>query len=244
MTEGARQVAFGVVHGIIVAVLLMVSLAFPATAHDSVYWFNPLRWDNLDVDYKIDDSIPGIGGSNLEDRIHDAVVRWNSQCCIGTFAFDDVGNGDHDWVDPCAWSTDPTDVWVFHHGGIGGAIAETSRCEVLNQQQQITTIRSVRLTFGAIDPFVWYTGQAEEPNFGDEYSVEEAALHELGHVTGTFRGGNADEGNSGGHWPYPSGVCAQFGAEADRTMCPFAEVGESNLIPLEPHDIDTFQDWY
>lgn len=242
MTERARREALGVVHGFVLAVLLMVGLPSPALAHDATYWFNPLRWDNLDVDYKIDASIPGTGGSSFEDRIHDAKASWNSQCCVGAFAFDDIGNGDQGWIGPCSWSTDATDVWVFHHGGIGGATGETVRCEVLDQQQQVTTIRSARLTFGAVAPYAWYTGTGE-PVF-TQYSVEEAGLHELGHVTGTFRGGNVNEGNFAGHWLYPSGVCAQFGAEADRTMCPGQEDGATNLLPLEPHDIDTFQDWY
>jgi hypothetical protein len=39
-------------------------------------------------------------------------------------------------------------------------------------------------------------------------------------------------------------MSSQNGAEADWTMCPGNVAGNSYLLPLEPHDIDTFQDWY
>jgi hypothetical protein len=231
-------------HGFILAVLL-VSLPTDALAHNATYWFDPLRWDNLDIDYKIDVSIPGDNGSAFENRVHDAAVRWNSQCCVGAFNFDDVGNGDQTWADgACSWSTDPTDLWVFYNNIFPDDAAAQLQWCLVTDQQQTTTIRSARLTFDTLvgTGLSWHTGDSDPP--ANELWVEDVGLHELGHGTGTFRGGSATEGSSGGHWPIPSVMCSESGAEGDWTMCPFSDPGRAYRVPLEPHDIDTFQDWY
>jgi hypothetical protein len=226
------------------AAIIIAFLPSSALAHDSYYWFNPIGWDNhADIDYKIDASIPGSAGSAFEDRIHSSVGRWNSQCCIGTFHFDDVGNGDRAFNDPCNWKEDATDVWVFHAEiGIPGVVGENFHCTVYHQQQDYTDIHSGRVTFD--EDYTWYTGDDGNPPAG-QYSVADVAVHEFGHDTGTFKGGNATEGTSGGHWvPAPSTMCASGGAESDWTMCGPTFDGEGYKIPLEPHDIDTFQDFY
>jgi hypothetical protein len=234
-----------VVIGFVLAVLLLVAVPTDAFAHNATYWFDPLRWDSVNVDYKIDDSIPGANGSDFENRIHDAVGRWNSQCCIGFFVYDDVGNGQQTWADgACSWSTDPTDLWAFYNNLPEGLTGSLQRCEVVDQQQQVTTIRSARLTFDTLvgTGLSWHTADSEPGT--NELWVEETGLHELGHGTGTFRGGNPSEGSDGGHWPADSVMCSANGDEADWTMCRFADPGHSYRVPLEPHDIDTFQDWY
>ena len=84
----------------------------------------------------------------------------------------------------------------------------------------------------------WYTGTGNVPS--GEAPAQETALHEFGHATGVFRGGGY-----GGHWPAaPSTQCAAGGEESDWTLCPAGSLGKKYRVPLEPHDIDTFQDFY
>jgi len=224
-----------VLRGFLLGALIVLVLPSPSQAHDPYVWFDPLAWDNYtDVNYQIDDSIPGDNGSNFETRIHDGVADWNAVTGVGGFTFDDVGNGNKSWGDPCNWQDAATDIWVFYHDIT--SVGQTKWCEVWHNQQQYWDIQSARVAFDT-DP-TWYRGTGNVPS--GEISVWEASTHEFGHATGTFRGGNY-----GGHWPpEPSTQCALGGAESDWTMCPVTTPGEDYLIPLEPHDIDTFQSFY
>jgi hypothetical protein len=249
LASRARLDPMEIVHGFLLAVLIVASTPTIAQAHSATYWFDPLGWDIHDADYRIDDSIPGANGSEFENRVHDGADRWNSLCCVGTFVFDDTGNGSETWTDgPCAWQADATDMWVFYNNMFPATmVGEMFRCEVFDQQQEVTRIKSARLTFDTLvgTGSSWHTADTEPG--ANEVWVEEIALHELGHGTGTYRGGNPTEGSEGGHWPAPpegGPECSASGDEADRTMCPFTDPGHTYRVPLEPHDIDTFQDWY
>jgi hypothetical protein len=233
----------GFVLGLALAsVALFPLVPLPANAHNSGYWFNPVTWDVIgDIDVRIDDSIPGAAESNFEDRIHDGRKRWNGQCCIGSFIFIDAGNGSRAYGPPCDWAETTVDVWVFY-ASIGAAGGLASECVIYHPQQDQNYIHSGRLIFDSTG-VTWHTGDSDPP--AGELWVEEVATHEFGHLTGTFIGGNPAEGNTGGHWvPEPSPMCAAGGAESDWTMCPLGTLGHSYLVPLETHDIDTFQDLY
>ena len=113
---------------------------------------------------------------------------------------------------------------------------------MFHQQQGFTDLHSARITFDST-PDEWYAGTDEPP--AGQYAVADSATHELGHATGTYWGGNPTEGNYGGHWiDAPSAMCAVNGAESDWTMCGYQAPGHTYLVPLETHDIDTFQDFY
>jgi hypothetical protein len=171
-----------------------------------------------------------------------ALAGRKNQCCIGSIAFVDAGNGNHAWGPSCDWEAATTDISIFYHDIAGTGTGGTEMaCVIFHPQQGISFIHSDRIAFG-VDP-TWYTGTEDPPN--GELSVSWVAAHELGHATGVFRGGNASEGSSGGHWvPEPSPMCASGGAESDWTMCPLVTLGEKWGIPLNTHDIDTFQDYY
>jgi hypothetical protein len=184
-------------------------LPSPALAHNSGYWFDPVSWDSPgDIDYKIDDSIPGPDGSAFEDRIQSSIGRWKNQSCIGSIAFVDAGNGNHAWGPSCDWEAATTDISIFYHDIAGTGTGGTEMaCVIFHPQQGISFIHSDRIAFG-VDP-TWYTGTEDPPN--GELSVSWVAAHELGHATGVFRGGNASEGNSGGHWvPEPSPMMSEW----------------------------------
>jgi hypothetical protein len=226
-----------------VALLAVTVSALPVAAHNSTVYFNPITWDDISsIGFRIDASIPGDPGSNFEDRIHDARGRWNTSCCIGSFQFTDTGNGDISSTNqPCSWKEDVVDIWVFYTP-TGGPIAAVIRCEVLHQQQDFTDIHSALVDFDADE--TWYAQDNQDVPAG-AFSVEDIATHELGHLSGVYRQGNASLGTAGGHWEYPSAMCDFFGEESDWTMCGGGAVrGEAFAIPLETHDIDTFQDFY
>ena len=214
-----------------------VGLVLPtggAGAHDAQQWFNPIAWDTLDVDYRIDDSVSGSGGSMFEDRLHDGAGEWNAISGVGGFDFDDTGNGNRSWAQPCNWEDDATDIWVFQHDI--GSTGQMLQCQIYRPGQDITLIESARVVLDTDGP--WYKGTGNVPD--GEVSVWEISAHEFGHATGTYI-----SGPNGGHWPGPpSNQCSIGGAEADWTMCPSGFAGFAYLIPLEPHDIDTFQDFY
>ncbi len=198
-----------------------------------------MYWDNhQDIDYKIDASIPGSNGSAFETRIHNGADEWNAVTGVNGFTFDDDGNGDVGFTGPCSWEdTAAVDIWVFYEPiSQSGAAGLTLRCEVYDLGLDVFIVEAARIQF---DPeFTWYTGTGNVP--AGEVWVQELALHEFGHATGTFRGGNYD-----GHWESPpSNKCAFGGSEADWTMCPAAYAGKSYWQPLDEHDIDTFQSWY
>jgi hypothetical protein len=113
---------------------------------------------------------------------------------------------------------------------------------VFHQQQNFTDIHSARIAFDN-NSVTWYTGTGDPP--AGEAPAEETATHEFGHSSGTYLGGNPDLGSSGGHWPAaPSSQCTLGGDESDWTMCPAGTLGHAYRIPLEAHDIDTFQGFY
>jgi hypothetical protein len=64
----------------------------------------------VDVDYKIEDSIPGANGSAFENRVHDAAAKWNAICCVAGFLYVDAGNDGHAWGNACGWEDAATDV--------------------------------------------------------------------------------------------------------------------------------------
>jgi hypothetical protein len=65
-----RIVPRDTVVGFLLGIFLVVLAPPPAAlAHDPFVWFDPIGWDNhQDINYKIDDSIPGDNGSNFEKR--------------------------------------------------------------------------------------------------------------------------------------------------------------------------------
>lgn len=220
--------------------LWIVLLTAPlAQAHDPFVWFEPLGWDDhTDIDYRIDDSIPGDPGSNFEDRIHDGVAEWNAVTGVGGFTYVDAGNGNESWGDPCNWKNDAVDVWVFFHDIASSGL--TSWCPVYHRQRDYTDIHAARAAFDSAlaSNLAWYRGTGDVPS--GEVSVWEVSAHEFGHVTGVYLGGNNDA-----HWPAPpSNQCASGGAQSDYTMCPTNYAGEDYQIPLDAHDIDTFQNFY
>jgi len=224
--------------GLMTSVWFVLALVPAVSAHDPGTWFDLIGWDNHhDIDYKIDDSIPGSNGSNFEDRIHDGADHWNAVTGVDGFTFDDNGNDSTGWVDACNWEDlGPVDIRVFYRDLTNGIPGQTQRCERYDFGLDVYYITAARVAFNSDE--TWYKGTGNVP--ANEVSVEEVALHEFGHATGTFRGGAY-----GGHWPpEPSFACAVGGAEADWTMCPVVTPGESYLLPLEPHDIDTFQNAY
>jgi hypothetical protein len=231
------------VRGFLLGIWLVLMVPGSATAHDATDWFNPIRWDNHhDVNYKIDDSIPGGGGSQFEDRIHDAVSDWNAITGVDSFHFDDVGNANNNNSNPCDWEDNAVDVWVYFHDITPPA--QTTWCFVYHSGADFTDLQSAKVQFDSNLPSgqAWYKGTGSTPS--GEIWVKEAALHEFGHVTGTYVGGSSN-GNSGGHWiAPPSAQCASNGDESDFTMCPFTTLGHAYLEPLDTHDIHTFQDFY
>jgi len=223
-------------------VSLFLLLPIPAQAHDASDWFDPLAWDNYqDIDYKIDESIPGDNGSEFEERIHDGKAEWNAVTGVDNFRYDNNGNGNENWQHPCNWmDTASVDIWIFYHDI--PSVGEHLACAHFHQSQGFTDIHSARIAFDT-DSVTWYKGTGNPPS--GEAAVHETALHEFGHGTGVYRGGNPDKDTSGGHWPAaPSNQCAFGGSESDWTMCPAGTLGHKYRVPLEPHDIDTFQDFY
>jgi hypothetical protein len=235
-----RIVPRDTVVGFLLGIFLVVLAPPPAAlAHDPFVWFDPIGWDNhQDINYKIDDSIPGDDGSNFEMRIHDATAEWNVITGAGGFHYDDIGNGNHSWQPPCNWQNDTTDLWFFSHDiGFPGAV--TNNCEIYHPQQQYTDVQASRVAFDNGGHINWYVGTGNVP--ANQAWVQEAALHEEGHVTGVYRGAT----NAASHWPAaPSNMCAEGGAESDFTMCPMAYLGVAFQEPLDAHDIDTFQNFY
>lgn len=223
--------------------LLGATRPAPVLAHDSQTWFNPLTWDTPgDIDYRIDDEVPGGDGSPFEDRIHDARHRWNGQCCIGSFLYIDSGNGTHAYGPPCNWEDEGVDIWIFYRNVTPDTFAQL--CVVNHPQQGFSDVQAARIVFDAGPPgYTWHTNDTN-PGPGEVW-VEESATHEFGHVTGVYVGGNPDLGSNLGHWPAaPSNQCAFGGNESDWTMCGLQYIGRAYGVPLEPHDIDTFQDFY
>ena len=233
----------GFFHGLILGMYVVLVAASPAHSHMWQDWFDSIGWDDkTDIDYRIDDSIPGANGSNFEMRIHDGAAAWNAITGTGGFTYVDSGNGNISFQLPCNWEDDAAvDVWVFFEAISDPAL--TTRCEVFHQQQQFTDVQAARVTFDSTpSDFTWYKGTGNVP--AGEGSVRDASTHELGHASGVYRGGTT-MGSSGGHWPgQPSNQCALGGAESDWTMCPIGYLGEDFLFPLDAHDIDTFQDYY
>ena len=166
-----------------------------ASAHDAHQWFDPLAWDTLDVDYRIDDSIPGSGGSMFEDRIHDGASEWNVVGGVGGFDFDDSGNGNRSYAQPCNWEDDAIDIWVFQQDI--GSTAQMLQCEIYRPGQDITVIESARVVFDTDGP--WYKGTGNVT--AGQISVWGTAAHEFGHATGTFI-----DGPNGSHWPGAPGI--------------------------------------
>ncbi len=225
--------------GMLLGASLLVPWSNAVSAHNPGTYFSPLVfWDNhQDIDYKIDDSIPGTNGSAFEDRISDGAGAWNAVTGVNGFTFDDMGNSSTNWADPCTWENSAAvDIRVFYRDlAVPGV---SLLCVRYDSQIGAYYSTAGRMGFNDDNSVTWYTGTGNVP--AGEVSVEEVALHELGHLTGTFYNGAYE-----GHWqPEPSFACALGGAESDFTMCPLVTPGKSYLLPLDAHDIDTFQNAY
>jgi hypothetical protein len=237
MTPGRRLVVLTVTCA---ALLLPTAVA----AHPWADW-HIHRWTTTviggiqtdrNVDWRFVDNVPS--GDGTRARIRDAAARWSN---VGTSLSFNFGSNEAAGL---GWGTCPNSYQDDRVGWTNIGSSGFSHSEPLGQAQNChfssntNAAWSFKIRFNKDAP--WYTGTGTPPS--DRYDLWSLAMHEFGHVTGRYKGG---DGN--GHFRESSDYCPGPKSSSfswRHTMCPSIYIGKTNQRTLETHDKDVLQNAY